>query len=114
MAVYLQGVRPFTFEELASKATDIENFMQLVARRTKTVYKPVEKSGQRDKLLAKPKPAQVMEATAMKPQFQSGAPAARNTERTGAPAHRRPTLTERQNREYSFPVEEIGDLFAGL
>jgi hypothetical protein len=113
MAVYLQGVRPTTFEELASKATDIENYNQLVARRTKTVYKPVDKSGQRDKLPAKPKPAHVMETTTMKPQFQSGAPAARNAERVGAPA-RRPTLTERQNREYSFPVDEVGDLFAGL
>jgi hypothetical protein len=113
MAVYLQGVRPVTFEELASKATDIENYNQLVARRTKTVYKPVEKNGQRDKLPVKRKPAQVMAAT-KKPYFQSGTPAARNTERPGAPAQRRPTLAERQNREYSFPEEEIGDLFAGL
>jgi hypothetical protein len=28
MAIYLQGVRPISFEELASKATDIENYMQ--------------------------------------------------------------------------------------
>jgi hypothetical protein len=114
MAVYLQGVRPVTFEELASKATDIENYNQLVARRTKTVYKPVEKNGQRDKLPIKPKPAQVMETTTKKPYFQSGAPAARNIERTGTHPNRRPTLAERQNREYSFPVEEIGDLFTGL
>ena len=32
VAVQLQGVRPLTFEELASKSTDIENYMQLVAR----------------------------------------------------------------------------------
>ncbi|KAK1684838.1 hypothetical protein QYE76_045686 [Lolium multiflorum] len=114
MAVYLQGVRPVTFEELASKATYIENYNQLIARRTKAVFKPVEKSLQRDKIPAKTKPAQVMETTTMKPQFQSGAPSARNMERTGVPAHRRPTLSERQNREYSFPVDEIGDLFVGL
>jgi hypothetical protein len=28
MAIYLQGVRPISFEELASKATNIENYMQ--------------------------------------------------------------------------------------
>jgi hypothetical protein len=26
MVIYLQGVRPIIFEELASKATDIENY----------------------------------------------------------------------------------------
>ena len=47
VAVQLQGVRPITFEELASKATDIENYMQLIARRTKTtINKPMEKGAQ--------------------------------------------------------------------
>ena len=71
VAVQLQGVRPLTFEELASKSTDIENFMQLVARRTKTTFnKPTDKGGQREKLPMKPKSAQAMETTAVKPQFQ--------------------------------------------
>jgi hypothetical protein len=32
MAIYLQGVRPITIEELASKATDIGNYMQHISR----------------------------------------------------------------------------------
>ncbi|KAK1614458.1 hypothetical protein QYE76_019975 [Lolium multiflorum] len=114
VAVQLQGVRPITFEELASKATDIENYMQLRARRTKPTFnKPMEKSGQREKPPSKPRSAQAMETT-MSPHFQSGRGAPRNQEQRGTPLARRPTLSERQNREYSFPVEEIDDLFAGL
>lgn len=55
MAVYLPGVRPVTFEELASKATDIENYTQFVARRSKPYSRPVEKSNPRDKATFKPK-----------------------------------------------------------
>ncbi|KAK1616645.1 hypothetical protein QYE76_022162 [Lolium multiflorum] len=114
VAVQLQGVRPITFEELASKATDIENYMQLRARRTKPTFnKPMEKSGQREKPPSKPRSAQAMETT-MSPHFQSGRGAPRNQEQRGTPLARRPTLSERQNREYSFPVEEIDDLFVGL
>jgi len=32
MAIYLQGVRPITFVELASKATDIENYKLHISR----------------------------------------------------------------------------------
>ncbi|KAK1696631.1 hypothetical protein QYE76_013328 [Lolium multiflorum] len=114
VAVQLQGVRPITFEELASKATDIENYMQLRARRTKPTFsKPMEKSGQWEKPPSKPRSAQAMETT-MSPHFQSGRGAPRNQEQRGTQLARRPTLSERQNREYSFPVEEIDDLFAGL
>lgn len=67
MAVYLQHVPPVIFEELASKATDIENFMQLTTRRSKSAFKPAEKNGQRDKFPAKPKPAQIKETTVAKP-----------------------------------------------
>ena len=73
VAVQLQGVRPLTFEELASKSTDIENYMQLVARRTKTTFnKPTDKGGQREKLPMKPKSAQAMETMTIKPWFQPG------------------------------------------
>lgn len=114
MAVYLPGVRPVTFEELASKATDIENYTQFVARRSKPYSRPVEKSNPRDKATFKPKQAQAMEATAVIPSLQAGGVASRNNEQKSAPVGRRPTLTERQNREYSFPAEEVHDLFTGL
>ena len=45
MAVYLQGVRPITFEELASKATDIYNYLSHIARRSKFVDKVTDKEG---------------------------------------------------------------------
>ena len=115
VAVQLQGVRPLTFEELASKSTDIENFMQLVARRTKTTFnKPTDKGGQREKLPMNPKSAQAMETMTVKPQFQPRRAPIGNQGQRDAQVGRRPTLSERQNREYSFPVEEIDDLFTGL
>lgn len=114
MAVYLPGVRPVTFEELASKATDIENYTQFVARRSKPYSRPVEKSNPRDKATFKRKQAQAMEATAVIPSLQAGGVASRNNEQKSTPVGRRPTLTERQNREYSFPAEEVHDLFTGL
>uniref|UniRef100_J3N1M7 Retrotransposon gag domain-containing protein n=1 Tax=Oryza brachyantha TaxID=4533 RepID=J3N1M7_ORYBR len=54
MAVYLQGVPALTFEELASKVTDIENYMQFVIRRSKPYSKPIEKSNPPDKATFKP------------------------------------------------------------
>lgn len=45
MEVYLQGVRPITFEELASKATDIYNYLSHIARRSKFVDKVTDKEG---------------------------------------------------------------------
>uniref|UniRef100_J3MCF0 RNA-directed DNA polymerase n=1 Tax=Oryza brachyantha TaxID=4533 RepID=J3MCF0_ORYBR len=114
MAVYLQGVRPLTFEELASKDTDIENYMQFVTRRSKPYSKPIEKSNPRDKPTFKPKQAHAMEATATIPSLHVGGAATRNNEHNNTMAGRRPTLIERQNREYSFPAEEVHDLFAGL
>lgn len=47
MAVYLQGVRPITFEELASKATEKKNiyFLSHIARRSKFVDKVTSKEG---------------------------------------------------------------------
>ena len=116
VAVQLQGVRPITFEDLASKATDIENYMQLMARRTKMTFaRPAEKGVQRDqKAPNKPRSTQAMETTATRPHFQPGRASSRNQMQNGANIGRRPTLSERQNREYSFPVEEINDLFIGL
>jgi hypothetical protein len=67
MAIYLQGVRPITFEELSSKATDIENYLQHIFRQGKSHNKPVEKNLQRDKLLIKPKNMQAMETTIAPP-----------------------------------------------
>jgi hypothetical protein len=46
MAIYLQGVRPISFEEFASKATNIENYMQHITQQPRSFNKPMEKSGQ--------------------------------------------------------------------
>ena len=46
--------------------------------------------------------------------FQTGGTAIRLPSKGGALASRRPTLSERQNQKYSFPNEEVGDLFMGL
>jgi hypothetical protein len=44
MAIHLQGVRPITFKELSSKATDIENYMHHMSRPPRTFNKaPLEK-----------------------------------------------------------------------
>lgn len=43
MVVDLQGVRPITFEELASKATEIYNYLSHIARRSKFVDKVTDK-----------------------------------------------------------------------
>uniref|UniRef100_A0A0E0LC26 Uncharacterized protein n=1 Tax=Oryza punctata TaxID=4537 RepID=A0A0E0LC26_ORYPU len=45
------SVQPVTFEEFASKATDIENYTQFMAPRSKPYSRPVEKSNPRDKLI---------------------------------------------------------------
>jgi hypothetical protein len=76
MAIYLQGVRPITFEELSSKDTDIENYMQRISRQGKSHNKPVEKNLQRDKFPIKPKNMQAMETTIAPPPKNSilGAP----------------------------------------
>jgi hypothetical protein len=114
MAIYLQGVRPISFEELASKAIDIENYMQHITRQLRSFNKPMEKSGQRDKVPTKPKSAQAMEATVSPPQFHRRSVTMRNQENRDVPTPRRPTLSEHQNREYSFLAEEVEDLFIGL
>jgi hypothetical protein len=114
MDIYLHGVRPISFEELASKATDIENYMQHITRQAWSFNKPMEKSGQRDKVPTKPKSSQAMEATVSPPQFPPRSVTMRNQENRDAPTPRRPTLSERQNREYSFLAEEVEDLFMGL
>jgi hypothetical protein len=46
IAIYLQGVRPISFEELASKTTYIENYRQHITRQPRSFNKPMEKSGQ--------------------------------------------------------------------
>jgi hypothetical protein len=46
MAIYLQGVIPISFEELASKVMDIENYMQHIIRWPRSFNNPMEKSGQ--------------------------------------------------------------------
>jgi hypothetical protein len=74
----------------------------------------MEKSGQRDKVPTKPKSSQAMEATVSPPQFHPRSITMRNQENRDALTPRRPTLSERQNREYSFLVEEVEDLFMGL
>jgi hypothetical protein len=55
-----------------------------------------------------------MEATVSPPQFRPRSVTMRNQENRDAPTPRRPTLSERQNREYSFSTEEVEDLFMGL
>jgi hypothetical protein len=114
MAIYLQGVRPITFEELSSKATDIENYMQHISRQGRSHNKPVEKNIQRDKLPVKPKNMQAMETTIAPQKFQTGGSSMRNQDRGSPSTFRRPTLSERQSQKYSFPAEEVEDLFMGL
>ena len=55
-----------------------------------------------------------MEAAVGPQKFQTGGTAIRLPSKGGALASRRPTLGERQNQKYSFPDEEVGDLFMGL
>jgi hypothetical protein len=74
----------------------------------------MEKSGQRDKVPTKQKSAQAMEATVSPPQFHPRSVTMRNQESRDVPTPRRQTLSEHQNREYSFPAEEVEDLFMGL
>ena len=63
MAIHLQGVRPITFKELSSEATDIENYMHHLSRPPRTFNKPLDKNNQRDKpTSSKPKQMQAMEA----------------------------------------------------
>jgi len=116
MAIHLQGVRPITFEELSSKATDIENYMHHMSRPPRTFNKaPLDKNNPRDKPTpSKPKQMQAMETTVGPQKFQTGGTATRLPSKGGALAPRRPTLSERQNQKYSFPDEEVEDLFMGL
>ena len=116
MAIHLQGVRPITFEELSSNATDIENYMHHMSRPPRTFNKaPLDKNNPRDKPTpSKPKQMQAMETTVGPQKFQTGGTATRLPSKGGALAPRRPTLSERQNQKYSFPDEEVGDLFMGL
>jgi hypothetical protein len=55
-----------------------------------------------------------MEATVSPPEFHPISITMGNQENRDASTPRRPTLSERQNREYSFPAEEVEDLFMGL
>jgi hypothetical protein len=114
MAIYLQGVRPISFEELACKATDIENYMQHITWQPRSFNKPMEKSGQWDKVPTKPKSAQAMEATVSPLQFHQKNVTMRNQENRDVPTPRRWTLSEHQSREYSFLAEGVEDLFMGL
>ena len=57
---------------------------------------------------------QAMEATVGPQKSQTRGTATRLPSKGGALAPRRPTLGERQNQKYSFPDEEVGDLFMGL
>ena len=70
----------------------------------------MEKSGQRDTKL---KSAQAMETT-VAPQFRPRSVAMKGQESRNAQALRRPTLSERQSREYSLPDEEVENLFMAL
>jgi hypothetical protein len=68
-------VRPITFEELSSKATDIENYMHHMSRPPRTFNKaPLEKkNNQRDKpTSSKPKQIQAMETTVIAQKSQTG------------------------------------------
>jgi hypothetical protein len=107
-------VRPISFEELASKATYIENYMQHITQQPRSFNKPMEKSGQPDKVPTKLKSAQGMEATVSPPQFHPRSITMRNKENRDVLTPRRPTLSDRQNREYSFLSEEVEYLFMGL
>ena len=64
MAIYIQDVRPITFEELSSKATNIENYMHHMSRKPRTFNKPLDKNNQQDKpTSSNPKQMQAMETT---------------------------------------------------
>ena len=99
MAIHLQGVRPITFEELSSKATDIENYMHHMSRPPRTFNKaPLDKNNPRDKPTpSKPKQMQAMETMVGPQKFQIGGTATRLPSKGGVPAPRRPTLSELQN-----------------
>ena len=97
MGIYLQGVRPITFEELASKATDIENYQVHVSRQAKPFNKPMEKNGQHDKPPAKAKQMQAMETTVVPQKHRNGGFSMKNQSKGGESSTRRPTLSERQN-----------------
>jgi hypothetical protein len=54
-----------------------------------------------------------METTVIAQKSQTGGTIIRLPNKGGAPTPRRPTLGERQNQKYSFPFEEVEDLFMG-
>ena len=88
--------------------------MQHISRQTRSQNKPAKKSGQRDKLPAKPKQTQAMETTITPQKYHTGGSSMRDQNKGGPSAPRRPSLSERQNQNYSFPAEEVEDLFVGL
>jgi hypothetical protein len=55
-----------------------------------------------------------METTVVPQKSQIGGTATKLRNKGGAPAPRRPTLSEHQNQKYSFPDEEVEDLFMVL
>ena len=86
MAIHLQGVRPITFEELSSKATNIENYMHHMSRLSRTFNKaPLDKNNPRDKpTSSKSKQLQAMETTVGPQKFQTGGTATRLPSKGGA------------------------------
>ena len=55
-----------------------------------------------------------METTVTPQRYHTGGSSMRDQNKGGPSALRRPSLSERQNQKYSFPVEEVEDLFVGL
>jgi hypothetical protein len=55
-----------------------------------------------------------METTIAPQKFHTGGSSTRNHNKGGPSALRRLTLSERQSQKYSFPDEEVEDLFMGL
>lgn len=74
MGIYLKGVRLITFEELGSKATDMENYMQHISQQTRSPNKLEEKNGQRDKFPTKPKQMQAVETTITPQKYHTRVP----------------------------------------
>ena len=55
-----------------------------------------------------------METTITPQKYHTGGSSMRDQNKGGPSAPRRPSLSERQNQNYSFPAEEVEDLFVGL
>lgn len=115
MAVYLQGVRPITLEELASKATDIENYLSHIARRSKFVDKVTNKKKDRTPEKTKTKQACVVEPrTSGATSDENMRPRETSSQAKEAKAESSQRRNGPEERGFYFPDEEVHDLFKRL